>query len=78
MVPTLDQRAFAADMTTLGTPRGIVFLGHMGTEDRPMTLVAEWLRGFVPDLPIAFLPAGEPFHPPLNGSVDTAPPRHRA
>lgn len=72
-LPTLDQSAFAADMTTVGKPRGIIFLGHMGTEDSPMILVADWLRGFVRDIPIAFLPAGEPFHPPLEGFADTAP-----
>lgn len=76
-IPTMDQSAFAADMTTLGKKRGIVFLGHMGTEDSPMSLVAEWLRGFVRDIPIAFLPAGEPFHPPLAGSVDTVPAANR-
>src|SRR5207253_325464 len=77
-LPTLDQSAFAADMTSLGKPRAIIFLGHMGTEDSPMMLVAEWLRRFVPDIPIAFLPAGEPFHPPLKGFTDTAPPARRA
>ncbi|WP_420136868.1 Nif3-like dinuclear metal center hexameric protein [Sphingomonas sp.] len=70
-LPTMDQSAFAADMTTLGHPRGIIFLGHMGTEDSPMQLVANWLGGFVRDIPIAFLPAGEPFHPPLSGFTDT-------
>lgn len=63
--PTMDQTAFAADMTSIGRPRGIVFLGHMGTEDSPMLVVAEWLRGFIPGIPLDFLPAGEPFHPPL-------------
>ena len=72
-LPTMDQSAFAADMTTVGRPRGIIFLGHMGTEDSPMTLVAEWLRGFVPGIPIAFLPAGEPFHRPLSGFESTLP-----
>jgi putative NIF3 family GTP cyclohydrolase 1 type 2 len=72
-LPTIDQSAFAADMTAIGKPRGIIFLGHMGTEDSPMILVADWLRSFVRDIPVAFLPAGEPFHPPLKGFADTAP-----
>lgn len=70
-LPTMDQSMFAADMTAIGRPRGIVFLGHMGTEDSPMQLVAEWLRSFVHGVPIDFLPAGEPFHPPLHGFADT-------
>src|SRR3569623_496949 len=28
-LPTMDQSAFAADMTNIGRPRGIIFLGHM-------------------------------------------------
>jgi putative NIF3 family GTP cyclohydrolase 1 type 2 len=70
-LPTMDQSAFAADMTSIGRPRGIIFLGHMGTEDRPMALVAEWLRGFVTGIPIDFLPAEEPFHQPLSGFQNT-------
>jgi len=30
-------------------------------------VVAEWLRGFVPGIPVGFLAAGEPFHRPLSG-----------
>jgi len=70
-LPTMDQRAFAADMTSVGRPRGIIFLGHMGTEDAPMIVTAEWLRSFVPGIPIDFLPAGEPFHRPLSGFDNT-------
>ena len=66
-LPTMDQSMFAADMTGIGRPRGIIFLGHMGTEDSPMAVVAEWLRGFVPGIPVGFLAAGEPFHRPLSG-----------
>jgi putative NIF3 family GTP cyclohydrolase 1 type 2 len=64
-LPTYDATAYAEDSTALGRPRGILLLGHMGTEDIGMKLVAEWLQGFVRDIPIAYLPAGEPFHPPL-------------
>jgi hypothetical protein len=74
-LPTMDQSAFAADMTSIGRPRGIIFLGHMGTEDAPMALIAEWLRGFIPGVPIDFLPAGEPFRRPLSGFGNTLPTR---
>jgi putative NIF3 family GTP cyclohydrolase 1 type 2 len=72
-LPTMDQSAFAADMTSIGKARGIIFLGHMGTEDAPMRVVAEWLRGFVRGIPIDFLGAGEPFHRPLSGFGNTLP-----
>jgi len=36
-------------------------LGHMMSEDHGMQEVAEWLGTFLSDVPIAFVPAGEPF-----------------
>lgn len=65
-LPQIDETAWAADMTTLGRPRGIVLLGHMGTEDLPLILLAEWLRPLAGQLPVTFLPAGEPFAPPFG------------
>lgn len=66
LAPTYDMTAYAEDATALGQPRGLILLGHMGTEDIGMKLVAEWIRSFVPELSIAFLPAGEPFGAPLG------------
>jgi len=70
-LPTIDETAWAADMTTLGKPRGIVLLGHMGTEDLPLTLLAEWLRPLVGELPVTFVPAGEAFAPPFSRFANT-------
>jgi putative NIF3 family GTP cyclohydrolase 1 type 2 len=64
-LPTYDLTAFAADSTALGQPRGVMLLGHMGTEDIGMKLVAEWVGEIAPELDIAYLPAGEPFGRPL-------------
>jgi hypothetical protein len=41
----------------------MIVLGHLMSEDHGMQEVADWLRGFVADLPVAFVPAGEPFSP---------------
>lgn len=62
-LPTYDATAFAQDATLLGRPRGIMLLGHMGTEDIGMKLMAEWIASFVKDVPIRYLPATEPFTP---------------
>ena len=63
-LPTYDLTGFAADSTALGRPRGLILLGHMGTEDIGMQVVAEWIRGMAPGISVAYLPAGEPFaHP---------------
>jgi putative NIF3 family GTP cyclohydrolase 1 type 2 len=52
---------YALDAAALGRPKGFVVLGHMLSEDHGMREVAEWLRGFVTDVPVDFVPAGEPF-----------------
>ncbi|WP_343615243.1 Nif3-like dinuclear metal center hexameric protein [Novosphingobium sp.] len=62
-LPTYDATAFAQDSTLLGRPRGIILLGHMGTEDIGMKLLAEWLAGFIKDVSIRYIPANEPFTP---------------
>jgi len=42
----------------------IVLLGHASSEEEGMRLCAAWLKGFVPEVPVEFLPAGEPFWSP--------------
>jgi putative NIF3 family GTP cyclohydrolase 1 type 2 len=53
--------AFAIDAAALGQPRAMIVLGHMLSEDFGMQEVADWLRTFVTDVPIEWIPAGEPF-----------------
>jgi hypothetical protein len=52
---------YALDAAAAGHPRGMIILGHMMSEDHGMQEVAEWLRTFLTDVPVAFVPAGEPF-----------------
>jgi putative NIF3 family GTP cyclohydrolase 1 type 2 len=63
--PTFDLTAYGEDSTLLGRPRGMILLGHMGTEDIGMQVAAEWLRTFVSGFPIEYMPAGEPFGRPI-------------
>ena len=58
------QAEYALDAQALGRPRGVILLGHMMSEDWGMREVAEWLRGVVPELPIDWIAAGEPFGAP--------------
>ena len=37
----------------------MILLGHVPSEESGMKECAKWLRGFIPDLPIKFIPAGE-------------------
>ena len=52
---------YALDAASAGRPKGMIMLGHMMSEDHGMQEVADWLRTFLSGVPIAFVPAGEPF-----------------
>ena len=39
----------------------MIMLGHMMSEYHGMQEVADWLRTFLSDVSVAFIPAGEPF-----------------
>ncbi len=53
--------AFALDAAAIGQPRAMIVLGHMLSEDFGMQEVGDWLRTFLSDVPIGWMPAGEPF-----------------
>jgi putative NIF3 family GTP cyclohydrolase 1 type 2 len=52
---------YAIDAAAAGYPKAMIVLGHMMSEDHGMNEVADWLKTFLADVPIAFVPAGEPF-----------------
>ena len=52
---------YASDAAALGRARGTIVLGHMLSEDFGMQEVGEWLKAFLSDVPIDWIPAGEPF-----------------
>ena len=52
---------YALDATALGQAKGLILLGHMMSEDWGMLEVADWLRTVITDVPIEWMPAGEPF-----------------
>jgi len=52
---------YAIDAAAAGKPKGMIMLGHLMSEDHGMQEVAEWLRSFLSDVPVLFVPAGEPF-----------------
>jgi putative NIF3 family GTP cyclohydrolase 1 type 2 len=52
---------YALDAAAIGQPKGAILLGHMLSEDFGMQEVADWLRTFLSDIPIDWVPAGEPF-----------------
>ena len=55
---------YAFDANTAGQRKGLILIGHWVSEDQGMRLCADWLRTFVPEVPIAWIPAGDPFWRP--------------
>jgi len=55
---------YAADAVTSGKKKGLIVLGHIPSEQSGMQYCATWLKGFVPEVPVEFIPAAEPFWRP--------------
>jgi len=55
---------YAQDAVAAGESKGLIILGHAVGEDPGMGECAKWLRSIISEVPIEFLPAGEPFWTP--------------
>jgi putative NIF3 family GTP cyclohydrolase 1 type 2 len=55
---------YTRDALTLGQKKGLIILGHVPSEENGMKECARWLKTFVPEVPIEFIPSGEPFWTP--------------
>jgi putative NIF3 family GTP cyclohydrolase 1 type 2 len=57
---------YAQDSITAGNQKALVILGHVVSEQRGMKYCTEWLKTFMNDIPVEFVPATEPFWNPAN------------
>jgi putative NIF3 family GTP cyclohydrolase 1 type 2 len=55
---------YAADTITSGKKKGLIVLGHIPSEQAGMVNCANWLKSFITEVPIEFVPAAEPFWSP--------------
>jgi putative NIF3 family GTP cyclohydrolase 1 type 2 len=55
---------YVADAVTEGKPKALIILGHIPSEQAGMEECARWLKTFVSEAPVEFVPAGEPFWAP--------------
>ena len=60
----LDSPAYVLDAVTLGVAKGWIMLGHAISEEAGMLEMAQWIKSFVPELPVQLVKAGEPFWAP--------------
>ncbi|HWQ31627.1 MAG TPA: Nif3-like dinuclear metal center hexameric protein [Blastocatellia bacterium] len=55
---------YAQDAISAGQKKALIVLGHVVSEQAGMKYCAEWLKGFIPEVPIEFIAAAEPFWRP--------------
>jgi putative NIF3 family GTP cyclohydrolase 1 type 2 len=55
---------YAQDTIASGKKKGLIILGHVVSEEEGMRNCAKFLKGFVTEVPVEFIPAGEPFWRP--------------
>lgn len=52
---------YVVDAVALGINKGWIMLGHAVSEEAGMLEMPQWVKGFVPEVPVQLVRAGEPF-----------------
>lgn len=55
---------YAQDAISAGAKKALIVLGHVVSEQAGMKYCAEWLKTFIPEVPVQFVQAVEPFWSP--------------
>jgi putative NIF3 family GTP cyclohydrolase 1 type 2 len=55
---------YVQDSIAAGQKKALIILGHVVSEQAGMKYCAEWLRTFVPEVPVEFVEAAEPYWSP--------------
>ena len=57
-VPQWETYEYVRDAVSQGRKKAIIFLGHVTSEEPGMEYCAQWLKGFIKDIPIHFVESG--------------------
>ena len=57
---------YCQDAIRSGQKKALIVLGHVLSEQGGMILCRDWLKGFISEAPIEFIPSEEPFWNPLD------------
>ncbi len=60
---------YAADATSEGKKKGLSVIGHVPSEQAGMEECVRWMKTFVKDVPIEFVPTKQPFWTPAERSA---------
>jgi putative NIF3 family GTP cyclohydrolase 1 type 2 len=63
-VPEWESIAYVRDAVAEGKHKAMVILGHVPSEESGMNECARWLKTFISEVPVEYMPAGEPFWTP--------------
>jgi putative NIF3 family GTP cyclohydrolase 1 type 2 len=66
--PEHDTFEYVRDAVALGEKKGVIMISHEGLEEWGMEDFAAWLKPIVPELPIEWVPTGDPFEVPSFGA----------
>lgn len=55
---------YVFDANTAGQRKGLILVGHWVSEDQGMRVCADWLKTFVSEVAVEWIPAGDPFWRP--------------
>jgi putative NIF3 family GTP cyclohydrolase 1 type 2 len=61
---TFDSQPYVMDAVSAGVVKGIILLGHTISEEAGMLEMAQWIKGFVPEIPVELVKGGEPLWGP--------------
>jgi putative NIF3 family GTP cyclohydrolase 1 type 2 len=60
-----ESASYAQDVAFAGVKKGFISIGRVVNEGPGMQLCADWLETIVPEVPVRFIPAGDPYWRPL-------------
>ena len=55
---------YAQDAVAAGQKKGLIMLGRVLSEEQGMNVCADWLTKLIPEVPVKWLPAGDPYWRP--------------
>lgn len=61
---------YVADAMTEGKHKALIILGHIPSEQAGMKECAQWLQGFVTEVPVNLVPSAEPFWAPETAATN--------
>lgn len=64
--PEWETVEYVADAVTEHKPKALIILGHIPSEQAGMEECTRWLKTFISEVPIEFIPAREPFWLPTG------------